>query len=415
MPTSSPGKRKLLVGNLPEALGALELESQMASYFSTFGPIESAHIQCDAATQRHFGFGSITFQQESSLDRALAEPHNYEGVKLALKRFREPVRDAPASPQRPHGELPKLEAVVVSKKPQLMTKPEAEGSVAHEESNSMSDDDDSDAFDVSDASLASEDDEWAEAPKDVKSRDGEGAAQPQKCFEVISSERLRLKLRVCGAGRRSGKRPASGADPRAPTRSRPRERERAAHDELLAEALAAVPEKEQFRLFWAEIKRAEAESAAGASRSPLRRPPMRRRLASTALGGEPADGELAARVDDARPARHVLCLGMSFPNLAPALAEPPAARGGAERALRASSTRCLESAHERTGATSRASSRSRCSTRSTTSSRARPATRTRARAAARRRLLAYGVSLVDTCEGRADRAPARTARRLQQG
>ena len=263
-----------------------------------------------------------------------------------------------------------------------MTKPEAEGSVAPPAARCPTTT--TPTRSTFGTSLASEDDEWAERPR-MSSPEMAKARRSPGVLEVISRERLRLGFACAGpAGAWRARRRRRPARPRVRA-SAERGARRAAH-----RGARRGSEKEQFRLFWAEIKRAEAESAAGAPRSPLRRPPMRRRLASTALGVSRPTASWP-RVDDAglrdtALPRHVV------PEPRACARRAACRRGGAGCALRAVIGAVPRSAHA--------------------DGRARPHARRRARDARRdRRRLARATGYADARAARAPSALARSASR----
>lgn len=61
--------KRIYVGNLPFSFGFEELKG----LFSKYGEIEDVVVIADKERKRSKGFGFVTFQEDSSADRAVAE------------------------------------------------------------------------------------------------------------------------------------------------------------------------------------------------------------------------------------------------------------------------------------------------------------------------------------------------------
>lgn len=75
---------KVFVGGLPPSC---DLE-KLKEYFSQFGSIEDAVVMMDNATQRHRGFGFVTFHESASVENAMNkyETNELEGKWIEVKR-----------------------------------------------------------------------------------------------------------------------------------------------------------------------------------------------------------------------------------------------------------------------------------------------------------------------------------------
>ncbi|XP_050359690.1 RNA-binding protein Musashi homolog Rbp6-like isoform X2 [Nymphalis io] len=80
--TTSPSPSKLFVGGLSWQTSSEKLRE----YFAMFGPVTDVLIMKDPVTQRSRGFGFITFQEASSVDKVLAVPvHTLDGKRIDPK------------------------------------------------------------------------------------------------------------------------------------------------------------------------------------------------------------------------------------------------------------------------------------------------------------------------------------------
>ncbi|XP_047039108.1 RNA-binding protein Musashi homolog 2 isoform X2 [Helicoverpa armigera] len=90
--TTSPSPSKLFVGGLSWQTSSEKLRE----YFAMFGPVTDVLIMKDPVTQRSRGFGFITFQEASSVDKVLAVPvHTLDGKRI------DPKHATPKSAPRP--------------------------------------------------------------------------------------------------------------------------------------------------------------------------------------------------------------------------------------------------------------------------------------------------------------------------
>ena len=62
-------KNRIFVGNLPWSVGFDELKK----LFGPYGDIEDAIVMSDKQTGKSRGFGFVTFKDESSVEKAVAE------------------------------------------------------------------------------------------------------------------------------------------------------------------------------------------------------------------------------------------------------------------------------------------------------------------------------------------------------
>ncbi|KAJ3672994.1 hypothetical protein LUZ60_006368 [Juncus effusus] len=83
-PGPSARTRKIFVGGLPSSI----TEPDFKLYFEQFGPISDVVVMYDHTTQRPRGFGFITFDNDESVDRALAKNtfHELNGKMVEVKR-----------------------------------------------------------------------------------------------------------------------------------------------------------------------------------------------------------------------------------------------------------------------------------------------------------------------------------------
>lgn len=79
--------KRIYVGNLPYTVGFEELKK----LFSSCGEIEDAVVIADKERRRSKGFGFVTFKDESSVNKALAEMNHktIEGRELIVKEAME--------------------------------------------------------------------------------------------------------------------------------------------------------------------------------------------------------------------------------------------------------------------------------------------------------------------------------------
>ncbi|XP_030034398.1 RNA-binding protein Musashi homolog 2 isoform X2 [Manduca sexta] len=90
--TTSPSPSKLFVGGLSWQTSSEKLRE----YFAMFGAVTDVLIMKDPVTQRSRGFGFITFQEASSVDKVLAVPvHTLDGKRI------DPKHATPKSAPRP--------------------------------------------------------------------------------------------------------------------------------------------------------------------------------------------------------------------------------------------------------------------------------------------------------------------------
>ncbi|XP_035453812.1 RNA-binding protein Musashi homolog 2 isoform X1 [Spodoptera frugiperda] len=90
--STSPSPSKLFVGGLSWQTSSEKLRE----YFAMFGPVTDVLIMKDPVTQRSRGFGFITFQEASSVDKVLAVPvHTLDGKRI------DPKHATPKSAPRP--------------------------------------------------------------------------------------------------------------------------------------------------------------------------------------------------------------------------------------------------------------------------------------------------------------------------
>lgn len=75
---------KIFVGGLPASCDY----EKLTEYFSTYGAIKDAVVMMDAQTQRHRGFGYVTFEENSSVEAALKNysENKVDGKWVEVKR-----------------------------------------------------------------------------------------------------------------------------------------------------------------------------------------------------------------------------------------------------------------------------------------------------------------------------------------
>jgi RNA recognition motif-containing protein len=88
---------KVYVGNLPFSVDSEKLKELFASY----GEIEEATVISDKFSQRSKGFGFVTFKDEESAKKAIAEMNDkdVEGRKLKVNEAKPFDPDAPRKPR----------------------------------------------------------------------------------------------------------------------------------------------------------------------------------------------------------------------------------------------------------------------------------------------------------------------------
>lgn len=86
--------KKIFVGGLAPAV----TEPEFRSYFEKYGKVTDAVVMYDRNTNRSRGFGFITFDEEDSVKRTMAEQHELSGKRVEIKRA-EP-REARPAPNR---------------------------------------------------------------------------------------------------------------------------------------------------------------------------------------------------------------------------------------------------------------------------------------------------------------------------
>ena len=65
--------KKIFVGGL----SASTVQADLTSYFSTFGKVEEAMLMFDRQTNRHRGFGFVTFDTEEAVEK-VCQLHYHE-------------------------------------------------------------------------------------------------------------------------------------------------------------------------------------------------------------------------------------------------------------------------------------------------------------------------------------------------
>lgn len=79
----TPGRtRKIFVGGLPHNTK----DSEFRNYFSQFGTIMEAQVITDRDTGRPRGFGFVSFDSESTVDKIITQTHEIGGKVVELKR-----------------------------------------------------------------------------------------------------------------------------------------------------------------------------------------------------------------------------------------------------------------------------------------------------------------------------------------
>lgn len=74
--------KKIFVGGL----SASTVQADLTSYFSTFGKVEEAMLMFDRQTNRHRGFGFVTFDTEEAVEK-VCQLHYHE-INNKTVRFR---------------------------------------------------------------------------------------------------------------------------------------------------------------------------------------------------------------------------------------------------------------------------------------------------------------------------------------
>ena len=88
---------KIYVGNLPFTVDSDKLKELFASY----GDIEEATVISDKFSGRSKGFGFVTFKEEASAQKAIAEMNGKKVEERELKvNEAKPMEDRPRPPRR---------------------------------------------------------------------------------------------------------------------------------------------------------------------------------------------------------------------------------------------------------------------------------------------------------------------------
>jgi|TARA_Y100000310_G_scaffold320303_1_gene376623 RNA recognition motif-containing protein len=93
--------KKLYVGNLPFSVDSEKLKE----LFSTYGETEEVTIISDKFSGRSKGFGFVTFKEDASADKAVAEMNGkeVEGRELKVSEAKPMDPDRPRPPRRDFG------------------------------------------------------------------------------------------------------------------------------------------------------------------------------------------------------------------------------------------------------------------------------------------------------------------------
>ena len=93
--------KKLYVGNLPFSVDSEKLKE----LFSTYGETEEVTIISDKFSGRSKGFGFVTFKEDASADKAVAEMNGkeVEGRELKVSEAKPMDPDRPRTPRRDFG------------------------------------------------------------------------------------------------------------------------------------------------------------------------------------------------------------------------------------------------------------------------------------------------------------------------
>ena len=88
---------KIYVGNLP-----FKIDSEgLKGLFSSYGDIEEAIVISDKFSGRSKGFGFVTFKEEASAQKAIAEMNGKKVEERELKvNEAKPMEDRPRPPRR---------------------------------------------------------------------------------------------------------------------------------------------------------------------------------------------------------------------------------------------------------------------------------------------------------------------------
>ncbi len=89
--------KRIYVGNLPWSVTKVKLEE----LFSPFGEIEDALVMANKFTGRSRGFGFVTYKEDASADKAIAEMNEkeVEGRVLVVKEAR-PLEEGRSSEEK---------------------------------------------------------------------------------------------------------------------------------------------------------------------------------------------------------------------------------------------------------------------------------------------------------------------------
>ncbi|MFC1682083.1 RNA recognition motif domain-containing protein [Nanoarchaeota archaeon] len=89
---------KVYVGNLPFSVD----QAKLSELFASFGEIEEASVISDKFSGRSKGFGFVTFKNDESAKKAIAEMNDkdIEGRKLKVNEAKPMDPDRPRAPKR---------------------------------------------------------------------------------------------------------------------------------------------------------------------------------------------------------------------------------------------------------------------------------------------------------------------------
>jgi RNA recognition motif-containing protein len=99
--------KRIYVGNLPWSVTKARLEE----LFSSYGEIEDALVVTNKYTGRSRGFGFVTFKEDASADKAVAEMNDkdVEGRNLVVKEARPLEERSPKEEEEKPEEKPEEE------------------------------------------------------------------------------------------------------------------------------------------------------------------------------------------------------------------------------------------------------------------------------------------------------------------
>lgn len=94
-------EKRIYVGNLPFSVA----HEQLKELFSQFGEIEEAVVVTDKFSGRSKGFGFVSFKDEASAEKAIAEmdKKEVEGRELKVNEAKPMDPDRPRPPRRDFG------------------------------------------------------------------------------------------------------------------------------------------------------------------------------------------------------------------------------------------------------------------------------------------------------------------------